>query len=160
VSIISFLPLPSCLAINFISDNIEPPEVQYFTKPAREAIKTTQKTETISQLFLIGSLYLLSAKTNSLFSFKNNATTKVKITNINPIIHIHFNLPTRSCGLSFFSSINDVTIEINVAEANSAIIGGKDNNETVANTFFLAYCSLNIKVNIEIQLAPTPTHIA
>ena len=129
-------PLPLYLAINFISDSINPPDVQCFIKVENNEINNTRKRNQISQLFVTASLYLLSAKTNSLFSFKNNATTKVKITNIHPIIHIHFNLPTRSCGVSSFSLINDVTIEINVAAVKPAIIGGNDNRETVVKIFF------------------------
>jgi len=55
---------------------------------------------------------------------------------------------------------NDLTIETKAATINSSIIGGNDSSETVENTFFLEYCSLNINVNIKIQLALTPTYFA
>lgn len=134
VSMIS--PLPLCFAINFISNNIDPPDVQCFIKVENNEINNTKKRSQISQLFVTASLYLLSAKTNSFFSFKKSERTIAKTIKIKPIIHIHFNLPTRSCGVSNFSLINDVTIEINVAAVKPAIIGGNDNSETVVKIFF------------------------
>jgi hypothetical protein len=129
-------PLPLCFAINFISNNIDPPDVQCFIKVENNEINNTRKRRQISQLFVTASLYLLSAKTNSLFSFKKIERIIAKIIKIKPIIHIHFNLPTRSCEVSSFSLINDVTIEINVAAVKPAIIGGNDNRETVVKIFF------------------------
>ena len=85
-------PLPLCLAINFISNSIDPPDVQCFIKVENNEINNTKKRRQISQLFVTASLYLLSAKTNSLFSFKKIERIIAKIIKIKPIINIHFNL--------------------------------------------------------------------